>query len=116
MSRPKLAHTYISFVLKWGSYLSLLILLLGLILLALVLPAFPISSQVKALSLGQLINELFKFKVIALINLGLLILMITPILRVIVAIFSFVLEKDLKYTLVANAVLIILMFSLLVVA
>jgi uncharacterized membrane protein len=116
MSKSKLAYNYISAVLKWGSYLSLLILLVGLMLFALSSSAFPGISQIKALSLSQLANGLSKFKPIALVNLGLLILMLTPILRVMVAIFSFVLEKDLRYTLVAIAVLIILIFSLLVAA
>ena len=116
MPKSKLAYNYISAVLKWGSYLSLFILLLGLILLAFASFALPITFQVKALSLSQLTNELFKLNIVAFINLGLLVLMITPILRVVVAIFSFVLERDSKYTLVASAVLLVLMFSILLAA
>lgn len=116
MPKSKLAYNYISAVLKWGSYLSLFILLLGLILLFFVSTPIPITFQVKALSLSQLTNELFKLNIVAFINLGLLVLMITPILRVTVAIFSFILEKDSKYTIIASGVLLVLMFSLLLAA
>ena len=70
----------------------------------------------RALSIGQLARELLEFKPTALINFGLLVLIFTPILRVIVAILSFVLERDLKYTLVASGVLAVLIFSLLIAA
>lgn len=114
MSTSKLAHTYISAVLKWGSYLSLAMLLSGLILLAFLRPELSPLSNIKTLSFGQLASGLSRFDVIALINFGLLVLMFTPILRVIVAVFSFIIEKDLKYALVASGVLLILLFSLFV--
>ena len=114
MSKPKLAYLYISAVLKWGSYSSFLVVLVGLILFAFTSPAFPVTLQMKALSLSQLVNQLSEFKSIALINLGLLVLMMTPVFRVVVAIFSFALEKDKRYTLVASTVLVILILSLLI--
>jgi len=115
MSTPKLAHTYISAVLKWGSYLSLVMLLCGLISLGFLRPELSPLSNIKTLSFGQLISRLSRFDIPALINLGLLVLMFTPILRVIVAVFSFIIEKDLKYALVASGVLLVLLFSLFVI-
>jgi uncharacterized membrane protein len=116
MSKSKIAYDYISAVLKWGSYLSFFLVLIGLVLYAFATPTFQVTLHIRALAMSQLARELLEFKPAALINFGLLVLMLTPIFRVIVAIFSFVLERDLKYTLVASGVLAILIFSLLIAA
>ncbi len=46
------------------------------------------------------------------INFGILVMMLTPFLRVVVAAFSFLLEKDFAYASVAFGVMLILLFTI----
>lgn len=63
-------------------------------------------------SLGALLREGMQFHGPALTVLGLLVLMITPILRVIVLLIGWSLEREWRFTAVALAVLALLIASL----
>ena len=59
-----------------------------------------------------LINGVFTLKGQAIIQLGILLLIITPILRVAFSIIGFIIEKDYLYTFITIVVLLIIMASM----
>lgn len=59
-----------------------------------------------------IVMEAFNFRGRAIIQLGLLVLIATPVARVILSLIGFVIERDWIYTIITAAVLIILSFSL----
>jgi uncharacterized membrane protein len=105
--------TYVSTILQIGSFCAGGLLILGLgVLLIQGLPAeYRISSA--RLSFSDLISSLLKGEPTAIINLGILVMMFTPFLRVVVAVFSFFAEKDYRYAMIAFGVLAILLFTIL---
>lgn len=109
MQKEDIVHRYISLILKSGTYLSGSILFLGLVLLIF----YPLKTPAALFPFSELSSELFKLNPYAFINLGVLILIFTPVLRVIVAIISFSLEKDKKYIWISSGVLLILIGSMI---
>ncbi len=109
MQRKEVVNRYISLILKLGTYSSVLILLLGFLLLVF----FPTLREVKPFSFPELISGFLNLSPYAFINLGALILIITPVLRVIVAIISFSLEKDKRYVWISTGVLLILIGNMI---
>jgi uncharacterized membrane protein len=63
-------------------------------------------------SVGGIMREAFSLSSQGIIQLGLLILIDTPVARVIFAIIGFTIEKDYTYTIISIIVLCILLFSL----
>ena len=63
-------------------------------------------------SLGSIWNGLMQFNGKAIIQLGILLLIFTPISRVILAVVSFFLERDYLYVMIGVLILGIIMFSL----
>ncbi|HEX2962540.1 MAG TPA: DUF1634 domain-containing protein [Ignavibacteriales bacterium] len=63
-------------------------------------------------SIGGIIKEAFSFNSRGIMQLGLLVLIATPVARVIFAIIGFAIEKDYTYTVISAIVLGILLFSL----
>lgn len=63
-------------------------------------------------SIGGIISEAFSFHSRGIMQLGLLVLIATPVARVIFAIIGFSIEKDYTYTVISVIVLCILLFSL----
>ncbi len=109
MQKEDIVHRYISSILKLGTYLSGSILIFGFILLIF----SPSKTSATLFSFSELSSELFKLNPYAFINLGVLILIFTPVSRVIVAIISFFLEKDKKYIWISSGVLLILIGSMI---
>lgn len=64
-------------------------------------------------SIGGIFKEAFSMNSRGIMQLGLLILIATPVARVIFAIIGFSIEKDYMYTAISIIVLCILLFSLL---
>lgn len=103
----------IGWVLQGGVILSAIIIALGLLLL-------PFSSgglSVQRLlnfpqTLGQVGQGLLILRPQAVIALGLLLLIATPVLRVAVSIITFLFERDRKYVVITFIVLGILLFSI----
>ncbi|KPL04107.1 MAG: hypothetical protein AMJ73_04695 [candidate division Zixibacteria bacterium SM1_73] len=100
-------------ILLLGSYLAAAFLLVGLLALLLFakIPAGGVES--KPLSFSLFFSQVKEKNPLAFVNLGILVMMLTPLFRVITAGFSFFLEKDYKYVLVASGVLIILLTSII---
>lgn len=63
-------------------------------------------------NLYSIISGVERFKSFAVIQLGVLILLLTPFGRILLQFFIFLYEKDYKFTIIALAVFMILMFSL----
>ncbi|EQB64262.1 MAG: hypothetical protein RBG1_1C00001G1841 [candidate division Zixibacteria bacterium RBG-1] len=96
-------------VLKWGSCLSILILISGLILFII----NPSSFQFGVTSLGKNFwRNLISFDSQAIINLGILLLMLVPFFRVLAIGIGFVIEKDKKYSLISGVVLLFLILGI----
>ena len=70
------------------------------------------SEPARLRKLPLIIREAFEFKSRAVIQFGLLLLIATPIARVVLSLVGFMLEKDRIYILVTLFVLAILLFSL----
>lgn len=63
-------------------------------------------------TVGQVLRGLVALKPYAVIVFGVLLLLLTPIVRVAISIFAFLLEKDYTYVVITLFVFLMLMFSL----
>jgi uncharacterized membrane protein YfcA/uncharacterized membrane protein len=103
----------IGWILQIGVMLSAAIILLGIVLL----PTRPGGlSPERVLTFPQtlslLASELLVLRPQAVITLGLLLLIATPVIRVAASIVAFALEGDRRYVVITSVVLLILLFSL----
>ena len=110
-ARPQRAYSWVAAVLRWGSYASAGLMLLGIALVFFrpdfmmqVGPAMPLAWLPKQISLGN---------PYAVMQLGVVLLLLTPLARLVVAALSFWMEGERRYTLVSLAVLFIILASLL---
>jgi len=117
-------NTVISNVLRCGVILSSTLVVLGtLLLLAESPPGLPTNVQQlvstnfgrPTLSVGTLFGNLSVGNPVFVIQLGLLVLLATPIVRVAASSVTFAAERDRLYVVITLTVLAILMFSLFVV-
>ena len=105
--------SYVSTILQIGSFCAAGLLILGLgVLFFRAYPLEHLTSSVHP-SLSGLISSLLEGEPTAIINLGILVMMFTPFLRVVVAGFSFFSERDFKYSAIAFGVMVILLFTIL---
>ncbi len=113
---PEKAEHAIALVLRYGSLLATLIMALGLgvWLVRGGLSAMPQFHRPPAhrIAVAALAPELVKFNPAAMIELGVLLLLLTPIFRILVAIVTFALERDYKYVLVSVGVLAVVLLSI----
>lgn len=107
----------VAWVLRIGVALAMLVTLTGLIRY---LKAFKgVQANYRHFEAPTLFNlhdfsqRLGQGESIALMQLGVLILISTPILRVVITLIGFWIEKDLRYTLIAAVVLLIILMSFL---
>ncbi len=102
------AERWASQVLRLGIWISASLMILGL-LIATVFPSLiiPLSENP---SLGNLVERLFsiKFDPVTLTFSGLVMLMFTPVFRVITAVFGFIVERDWRFAIVSSIVLLML--------
>jgi uncharacterized membrane protein len=111
----------ISNLLRTGVLLSLITIFLGVVLMfAHHHDYLRSSTELKRLTepgaafprtLGEVARGLIAFRGQAVISLGLLMLIATPIFRVAVSIVAFALERDRTYVLITTAVLLVLVLS-----
>ena len=101
----------ISLVLRYGSLVSTLIMVLGLVMFHLT-GGRAASFEPDGIKLRLLLGQLVQFSPVAIIELGVLLLLLTPIFRVVVAVVGFALERDPKYVLISLCVLSIVLFSI----
>lgn len=105
----------ISNILRWGVIISTLIMLIGLLLI----PTRPGGLSVQRIqhfpsTLNDVWTGLWLLRPQAIIALGLLLLIATPIVRVATSIVAFWIERDYRYVIITFIVLLILCISLFI--
>ena|SRR3990172_11568729 len=98
-------------VLRYGSLVSTVIMALGLGL-ALLADRTHALAPYERVELSMLLLNLVRFDPAAITALGLLLLLLTPLFRILVAMISFALERDLKYALISLGVLVVVLMSI----
>lgn len=107
---PRKATAWIAATLKWGSYLSAALMLVGT---TLVLMETDRPIQVEpAMPLRLLPGQFLDANPCAIMQAGVLLLLLTPLMRLVMAAVSFWMERERRYTLVSLAVLTIILASL----
>ena len=102
----------ISVVLRYGSMISTLIMAVGLGLLFLRGGSWSLAAPYSLRS-GMLFRKLVRLDPTAVIELGILLLLFTPIFRIVAAILSFAVERETKYVLISLGVLAIILLSII---
>lgn len=95
-------------LLVWGVALSSVLILLGL--LVALMSNQPVPTSVPPLQ--QVLPEALALQPGGILALGLLILIATPILRVVSSIFAFLYERDWRYALITFIVFLIVLTSI----
>ena len=105
------AQTAIAAVLRYGSLVSTLVMALGLVMLLIRgLSAYPPLES--PAPVGVVVARALRFDALAISELGLILLLLTPILRIVVAATTFGLERDHKYMFIALGVLAVVVVSI----
>jgi uncharacterized membrane protein len=105
-------------LLRAGVYISMGIVIIGGIIYLFDHSAEKIDyaafdfNKVSLKTVAAIFSEVLTFKGAAIVQFGLLMLIFTPIARVLIAVVSFFLEKDYLYVLIGLIVLAIIMASL----
>lgn len=105
------AELAIARVLRYGSLSATLIMALGLTFLF-VRGEVTTLPQFHRVALRILLPKLIRFDPAAVTELGILLLLLTPIFRILVAIVTFALERDYKYVVISLGVLAIVLLSI----
>lgn len=105
-------------LLRAGVYISMAIVIIGGIIYLfdhasekIDYAAFDVD-KVSLKTVGAIFSEVLTFNGVAVVQFGLLMLIFTPIARVLMAVISFFIEKDYLYVLIGLIVLAIIMLSL----
>jgi uncharacterized membrane protein len=104
------AQNAISAVLRYGSLFSAAVMALGLVAALWRRQVMPRSGT---LSAGELVNSVLRLDPAAITELGIVLLLLTPVFRVVVAAVSFGLERDTKYVLIALGVFLVVLGSII---
>ena len=104
------AQDAIAAVLRYGSLFSAAVMAVGV---ALALWRRQVLPQTGTLSVGNLLNNVLHQDPAAITELGILLLLLTPVFRVVVAVVSFALERDTKYVLIALGVFLVVLGSII---
>ena len=109
------AELIISYVLRGGVLLSAAVIVLGALIFYVryLNGSLAFDSGVFPHSFGAVAQEVAQGNPLAIIVAGLLLLLITPVVRVAVSIVAFLLERDWLYTVITVIVLAILIISFL---
>lgn len=104
------AQKAIAVVLRYGSILSAVVMAFGIGV------AFfrggPPTPTVR-LSPAALLTRALALDPLAITELGILLLLLTPVFRVVIAVIAFGLERDTKYTLISSGVLLVVLASII---
>lgn len=114
MKKENSLYSNVNLILKIGAYSAFIILILGMVLFLFTSLDMTQDVRLLPLSIGEFWYSLSRFQPQGVINLGLMLLMFTPMMRVIIALISFLGLKDLKYSLISLGVLVILTLGLMV--
>jgi uncharacterized membrane protein len=104
------AQGAIAAVLRYGSLFSAVVMAVGLVLAIWRRQVMPRSG---ALPAGALLGNALHLNTAAITELGILLLLLTPVARVVVAVVSFSLERDTKYVLVSLGVFLVVLGSII---
>jgi uncharacterized membrane protein len=105
------ADRAISAVLRYGSLISTLVMALGLGLMLIRRSATRLATYHR-IEPVELFSALIRLDPAAVTEFGILLLLFTPIFRIIVAVISFALERDKKYVLISLGVLLVVLLSI----
>lgn len=106
------ANHWISFVLRWGSRLAAGAMAIGVV--AVVATAGGTALQVgPPVPLKVMLTQLVHRDPYAIIQVGILLLLLTPLVRLATAVVSFWMEKEKRYALVSLIVLTIIIGSVI---
>ncbi len=112
--KPPTITDFIGWILQGGVLLSTAVIVLGLLLAVLRPGGYSLQrALVFPVTLSQIAAGLLVWQPQAVIMLGLLLLIATPIIRVVASMVAFSFERDRKYVIITLLVLAILMLSLL---
>src|SRR5947208_108847 len=112
-AKANITYIIIGWVLQGGVILSAAIIVIGLFLVSLQPDKFaPQKLQLFPQTFGQVWTGLLILRPQAVIALGLLLLIATPVLRVAVSIVAFAVERDWHFVVITLLVLLILLFSI----
>ena len=104
-------YQWVAATLRWGSYLSATVLLIGVLwLLAEGDGDRPIQIG-PPMPLERLGEELLRGNPYAVMQTGVLLLLFTPLLRLLVAAFAFWMDDERRYAVVSLAVLLMILVS-----
>lgn len=99
----------ISLVLTAGMSISIIVIVLGLGMLFLV----PGDYEEITMSFGEIADGILEGNPIALINLGIILLIATPLVRVISLTISFLIKKEMKFVAVCAVVLLLISVTII---
>jgi uncharacterized membrane protein len=104
------AQDAIAAVLRYGSVFSAAVMAVGL---AAALWRRQVMPRSGTLSIENLLNNALHLDPAAITELGILLLLLTPVFRVVVAVVSFGLERDRKYLLISLGVFLVVLGSII---
>src|SRR5487761_259756 len=122
---PKAMNDILGNVLRFGVILSAIVITFGFLVFVARYSSVGITSYIQyfsnrtphgnfSVSLSSIASGLVSLNPFSIIELGLLILLATPVSRVFLSIILFELEGDRKYVYITVAVFLILLFSMIV--
>jgi uncharacterized membrane protein len=100
----------ISRVLRYGALISTLIMAAGVVLRA--IRGHGAVSGAGFVHLPELLPHVLRMEPIAVTELGVLLLLLTPVARIVVTMITFAVEHDMKYMLISLGVLAVVLFSI----
>ncbi|WP_339819720.1 DUF1634 domain-containing protein [Paenibacillus sp. FSL R7-0216] len=109
-SRTFEIETAISKMLRIGVMLAAIVIVTGLVQY-LVTGDSGYPGDTYPTSFGAIVSGLVAFKAAAVIQTGLLLLILTPVFRVFVSLFLFWAERDYRYVIITTVVFVILILS-----
>lgn len=101
----------ISLVLRYGALISTIVMAVGVILSLFRKPAAPFVSY-HSIHPEVLFAGIARLDPLAITELGVLLLLLTPLARIVVAVITFALERELKYVLISLGVLAVVLLSI----
>jgi uncharacterized membrane protein len=110
--RPRIeekSQDAIAAVLRYGSMLSTLVMALGV---ALAMLRGGVSSSSGGPSSRGLLRDALELDPMGIAELGILLLLLTPVIRVATALVAFRIERDYKYVLISSGVLVVILASM----
>lgn len=109
-SRLEEVELIISKILRIGVLLAAVVIIVGLVQY-LVTGESGYPKDTYPMGFTAIWNGLLAWKSVAVMEVGLLLLIFTPVLRVLVSLFAFVVEKDYRFVAITSLVLVILLIS-----